>query len=162
VVDLAPARTEEETSEPADASDDMRRLHGRELQILIALSAVSVTACFFDLGSRSLWNDEFHSALIAIHHGTSLWSAVTADGGNMMLYYLLLHVFVALFGSGQLALRVLSALAGAALTPVTFFLGRRMFGSRAAVITAALVAVSPALVVWNQPRVLETAASRFP
>jgi 4-amino-4-deoxy-L-arabinose transferase-like glycosyltransferase len=53
-------------------------------------------------------------------------------------------------------------LAGAALTPVTFFLGRRMFGSRAAVITAALVAVSPALVVWNQPRVLETAASRFP
>jgi uncharacterized membrane protein len=41
----------------------------------------------------------------------------------MMLYYLLLHGFVALFGGGQLALRVPSALAGAGLTPVVFFLG---------------------------------------
>ena len=68
--------------------------------------------------------------LIAVHHGTGLWLAVTADGGSMAIYYLLLHVFVALFGSGQFALRVPSALAGVALTPVMFFLGRRMFGGR--------------------------------
>jgi mannosyltransferase len=117
---------------------------------VIGLSAASAVANFVDLGSRSLWNDELHSALIALHHGATLWSAVTADGGNMMLYYLLLHGFVALFGGGQLALRVPSALAGAGLTPVVFFLGRRMFGLRTAVIATAIVAVSPALVVWNQ------------
>ena len=89
---------------------------------MIGLSAASAVANFVDLGSRSLWNDELHSALIALHHGATLWSAVTADG-NMMLYYLLLHGFVALFGGGQLALRVPSALAGAGLTPVVFFLG---------------------------------------
>ncbi len=116
----------------------------------MALTAASAVANFFDLGSRSLWNDEIHSALIALHHGTSLWSAVTLDGGNMMLYYVLLHTFAVLFGSGQFAVRVPSALAGAGLTPVIFFLGRRMFGLRTAVIAAAIVAVSPALVVWNQ------------
>ena len=109
-----------------------------------------MAANFFDLGSRSLWLDEIHSALLAVHHGTSLWSAITADGGNMLIYYGLLHAFVSVFGDGQFTLRVPSALVGAGLTPVVFLLGRRMFGTRSAVIAAAIVAVSPALVVWNQ------------
>jgi len=117
---------------------------------VIGLTAVSAVTNLVDLGSRSLWNDEIHSALIAAHHGTSLWSAVTADGGNMMLYYLLLHVFVALFGDGQLVLRIPSAAAGIVLTPVVFLFSRRMFGSRTGAISAAIVAVSPALVVWDQ------------
>ncbi|MGO9560146.1 MAG: glycosyltransferase family 39 protein [Acidimicrobiales bacterium] len=121
-----------------------------DLLAALALSAVSAAACLVDLGSRSLWNDELHSALIAVHHGTSLWAAVTVDGGNMVLYYLVLHVFVAIFGSSQFALRLPSALAGASLTPVVFFLSRRMFGSRTAIIAAAIVAVSPPLVIWDQ------------
>ena len=68
----------------------------------------------------------------------------------MLIYYGLLHAFVLVFGDGQFALRVPSALVGAGLTPVVFLLGRRMFGTRSAVIAAAIVAVSPALVVWNQ------------
>ena len=149
---VSPATTQVgyRTSEQADGTEIAGGLSRTELLILIALCATSVAACFFDLGSRSLWNDEFRSALIAVHHGTGLWSAVTADGGSMAVYYLLLHVFVALFGSGQFALRVPSALAGVALTPVMFFLGRRMFGTRTAVIGTAIVVASPALVVWAQ------------
>ncbi len=150
MVDLAATRAAQRASERTAASDDKGRLSRAELLILIVLTAASAVACFVDLGSRSLWNDEFHSALVALHHGTSLWSAATVDGGNMMLYYLLLHVFVSLFGDGQLVLRVPSALAGVALTSIIFFLARRMFGSRTAMIATAIVAVSPALVVGNQ------------
>jgi hypothetical protein len=149
-VDLVPARAAESTSGGDEVPPGAGRLSRSALLLVMGLTAASVAANFFDLGSRSLWNDEIHSALIAAHHGTSLWSAVTADGGNMMLYYVLLRGFVSLFGDGQLALRVSTALAGTGLTPVIFFLGRRMFGLRTAVIAAAIVAVSPALVVWNQ------------
>ncbi len=136
---------------PERAVDSNKRSFSRrDLLTLTALTAVSATACFFDLGSRSLWYDEFISALTAAHHGTNLWSAVTSLGGHMMFYYLLLHVFVSLFGGGQFALRAPSAIAGVALTPVIYLLARRMFGTRAAVIASAIVAVSPALVLWDQ------------
>ena len=138
------------TTGQAQASPGVGRLPGTKVLVVIVLTAVSAVLNLTDLATRSLWNDEIHSALIAFHHGTSLWSAITADGGNMMLYYLLLHCVVELFGGGQLALRVLSALAGVGLTPAVFFLGRRMFGPRTATIATAIVAVSPALAVWNQ------------
>ena len=150
LVDLAPVRRAPTTGEMADGGKEAGGFSRGELPIVIGLTLASMLACLIDLGSRSLWNDELHSALVAVHHGTSLWSAVTADGGNMALYYLLLHLFVSFFGDGQLALRVPSALAGAALTPVVYLLGRRMFGMRTAVFATAIVAVSPALVVWNQ------------
>ena len=138
------------TAGRTDTSIGVGRLSRTELLVVIGLTAASAVVNLVDLASRSLWTDELHSALLAVHHGISLWSAITADGGNMMLYYLLLHCFVALFGGGQLALRVPSALAGVGLTPVIFFLARRMFGSQTAAIATAIVAVSPALVLWNQ------------
>ncbi len=144
------ARSAQTTADPANASLGVGSLSRTELLLVIGLTAASAVVNLVDLASRSLWNDELHSALIAVHHGISLWSAITADGGNMMLYYLLLHCFVALFGGGQLALRVPSALAGVGLTPVIFLLARRMFGSQTAAIATAIVAVSPALVLWNQ------------
>ena len=147
---MVQARAEGATSGRATAPARVGHLSRTELLLLIGLTATSAVVSLLDLGSRSLWNDELHSALIAVHHGISLWSAITVDGGNMMSYYLLLHVFVALFGGGQLALRVPSAAAGVALTPVIFFLSRRMFGLLSATISAAIVAVGPALVVWNQ------------
>jgi mannosyltransferase len=125
-------------------------LSQKEWLVLFALCAVSAAACFMELGTRGLWLDEIGSVLAADHHGMNLWSGVTFNGGDMLLYYVLLHVFVSVFGDGQLAVRIPSALAGVALTPVIFFLSRRMFGSRTAVIATALVAVSPALVVWDQ------------
>lgn len=149
---VSPATTQvgHKTSEQADGTEIGGGLSRAELLILVALCAASAVACFFDLGARSLWNDEVFSALIALHHGTDLWHAVTIDGGNMVIYRLLLRLCVALFGGGQFALRIPSALAGVALTPVMFFLGRRMFGTRTGVVAAAIVAVSPPLVVWAQ------------
>jgi hypothetical protein len=149
-VELVAVRAAGTSKRAREAPLGVGRPSRSELLYVGALTAASVAANFFDLGSRSLWLDEIHSALIAVHHATSLWSAITADGGNMLVYYGLLHGFVSLFGDGQFALRVPSALAGVGLTPVTFFLGRRMFSARTAVIAAAIVAVSPALVVWNQ------------
>jgi mannosyltransferase len=134
----------------ASSAAPSQHLTRHEWLILAGLTIASAAACLFDLGSRSLWNDEFHSVLIALHHGTSLWSAVRADGGNMAVYYLVLHAFSACFGDSQFVLRLPSALSGTATTPVVYFLSRRMFGRSTATIATAIVAVSPALVAWDQ------------
>lgn len=117
--------------------------------MLACLVVASSAAVFADLGTRSLWNDEIHSALIATTH-SNFWSSVTTDGGNMALYYGLLRGMVAVFGNSVFVLRSVSAASAVATTAVVFLISRRMFGTRTAALSGAIVAVSPALVVWNQ------------
>jgi 4-amino-4-deoxy-L-arabinose transferase-like glycosyltransferase len=148
VLEVTAQQGETVTAEPGDRRDGHGHLTRAEWLVLLGLCAGSVVVCFFELGTRSLWLDEIGSILGVDHR--SLWSTFTYNGGNMGLYYLVLHVFVSLFGDGQVAVRVPAALAGVALTPVVFALGRRMFGTRVAVIATAGLVVSPALVVWDQ------------
>ena len=122
----------------------------RELIAVIAATGLALALCLIDLGSRSLWLDEFFSAFTARMSGESVWHAITVDRGNFMGYYALLHVWVLAFGWAPFALRLPSALAQTALVPVVFFLGRRGGGPRVGLVACLLVAVSPPLVVWAQ------------
>jgi len=125
-------------------------LSRRELIAVIVVTGLALALCLIDLGGRSLWLDEFHSAFLARAQGESLWHSITSDGGNMIGYYAFLHAWVLAFGWGPLALRLPSAFAGAALVPVVFLLGRRAGGPRVGLVATLLVAVSPPLVVWAQ------------
>jgi mannosyltransferase len=138
---VAPGRTHLTKSEA---------LPRRELIAVIVVTALALVLCLIDLGSRSLWLDEFYSAFVARSPGQSVWHAITADGGNFMGYYALLHAWVLAFGWTPFVLRLPSALAGAALVPVVFSLGRRAGGSTVGLVACLLVAVSPPLVVWAQ------------
>ena len=62
----------------------------------------------------------------------------------------MLHLFSGLFGTGEVALRLPSALAAAATVPITYALGRELAGRRAGYYAAALVGVSLSLVYWGQ------------
>ena len=116
---------------------------------MIVVTGLALALCLIDLGGRSLWLDEFHSAFLARAQGESLWHSITSDGGNMIGYYAFLHAWVLAFGWGPLALRLPSAFA-AALVPVVFLLGRKAGGPRVGLVATLLVAVSPPLVVWAQ------------
>jgi len=104
----------------------------------------------FDLTARSLWGDEGASIVIASQHGAAFWYAVAHDGGNMLLYYLVLHVVVGLFGSGLVAVRLPSVIAAAACVPAIFLLARRLFEPRVAMMATAVGAASLFLVYWGQ------------
>ena len=54
------------------------------------------------------------------------------------------------FGTGMLALRLPSALAGIATVPVAWGIGQQLAGRRAAIATAALVATNPLFVWYSQ------------
>ncbi|MGA2530565.1 MAG: glycosyltransferase family 39 protein [Acidimicrobiales bacterium] len=112
--------------------------------------AISGAANFVDLGSRSLWLDEFQSAVVAMQRGAALWPALRTDNGNMLFYYALLHVSESVLGPGPFALRALSAVAGMGTTAVVFLLGRRLFSLTVGVIAGLLTALSLPMIVWAQ------------
>ena len=89
-----------------------------------------------------LWLDEALSVNIARLPLGDIPEALRHDG-HPPLYYFLLHVWMDVFGEGDVAVRALSGLWGLALIPLTWFAGRRLGGERVAWIATLLVAVSP-------------------
>ena len=62
--------------------------------------------------------------------------------GHEALYHVLNAVFLALFGPTGLGIRLLSAVLGTLAVPLTYALGRRLFGAAVGLSAAALLAVS--------------------
>jgi 4-amino-4-deoxy-L-arabinose transferase-like glycosyltransferase len=119
------------------------------IAVAVPTAAIAVLA-LFKLGSRSLWLDEGDTFTTASQHGRALWHWMLNDGGNMVAYYLGMHVTVTLFGTSEVVLRLPSALSAVATVPVCFFLLRRLFDVRAAFFGASFVAVSLPFVYWAQ------------
>lgn len=69
---------------------------------------------------------------------------------NMALYFLILRVWIDLFGQSEAALRLPSAFASIATVPVLYCAGRRMFGATAGIVAALLFALAPSSVYYAQ------------
>jgi mannosyltransferase len=117
---------------------------------LIALTALAAALRLPSLGSQSLWLDETLTGGLARGSLGDLFHRVAGQEANPPLFYLLEWVWTRVAGTGEVALRLPSALFGIALVPVAFAIGRRLGGPRAAVALAALVAVHPLLVYYSQ------------
>lgn len=103
------------------------------------------------LGSQSLWYDEAFTPVHVLHAslGATLHS-VSQTENSPPLWYVLEWGFTRVLGSGAVALRLLSALAGLATVPLAWGVGRELAGRRAAIATALLVAVNPLFVWYSQ------------
>jgi mannosyltransferase len=115
-----------------------------------ALLAIALTA--YRVSTRSLWLDEGATVAIASQHGAALWHAIAHDGGNMLLYYVVLHWLIGAFGDGVAILRLPSVLATGATAALVAAIGLRLFDGdrRPAVSAALLTAVGLPLVFWGQ------------
>ncbi|HUY58867.1 MAG TPA: glycosyltransferase family 39 protein [Solirubrobacteraceae bacterium] len=120
------------------------------LPIAIAVAAgAAVTAIGLD--TRSLWLDEGSTFAIASQHGSALRHAVEHDGGNMIAYYLLMHVVIAWFGHAAWVLRLPSVVANAVTGGLVAAIALRLFADRRLAYAAGLLTViSLPLVFWGQ------------
>jgi mannosyltransferase len=75
---------------------------------------------------------------------------VQESESNPPLYYVVAWGWSKVFGNGEVGLRSLSALLGAAAVPVAFLAAREALDERAGLIAAALVAVNPMLIWYSQ------------
>ena len=115
---------------------------------LAALIALSLTVRTSQLGI-GFWIDEGLSVGIADRPLTDIPAALRKDG-SPPLYYMLLHGWMPVFGRGEVATHALSLLLATACIPVSWWLGRKLFGVRAGWIAAVLAATNPFLTHFGQ------------
>jgi len=109
---------------------------------LLLIVALAAALRLHDLTRTSLWLDEGFSTAISSVMGTSFLRGILSDV-HPPLYYILLHLWMALFGDGEWALRALSVAFGVLTVPVLFRTGQLIGGDRLGLVAAALLAASP-------------------
>ena len=115
------------------------------------LTALGVAIRFASLGLQSYHHDEVITAARVIPGSfVHMLREVKASESNPPLYYALAWGWAKLFGTGEVGLRSLSALFGAATVLVAFFAGRELASRRAGLVAAAIVAVNPMLIWYSQ------------
>jgi hypothetical protein len=130
------------TAEPAPA---------RRWWPLLALLALAATLRFATLDLQSLWYDEAFTPTHVLHGGLgATLRAMVHTENTPPLYYILLWLWTRAFGTGAIALRSLSALAGVAMVPVGWAIGRELGSRRIATVLAAIIAVNPLFVWYSQ------------
>jgi mannosyltransferase len=131
---------------------------------LVALTLLAAILRLSTLDLQSFWYDEAFTPVHVLHHG--LWAtlrSVSHTENSPPLWYLIEWVDSRVLGTGEVALRLPSALAGIATVPVAWAIGRELLGPsiedppargsrrrRTAIVCAALVTVNPLFVWYSQ------------
>ncbi len=118
---------------------------GAGMFALLAFSAYLRTRQF----TVGYWTDEGISVSIGAHHLLDIPGLMRQDG-SPPLYYMLLHVWMGVFGSSESATHGLSLLFSLLCIPVALWAGWSLWGERAGWIAAALFALNPFLDVYAQ------------
>ena len=115
---------------------------------LLTLAAFALRLA--QIGFQPLWGDEGWSVYFAAMPLADMLHLTAADI-HPPLYYVLLHGFFALAGTGAIQARLVSVVAGTLLVPVMAALGRRLIPARGGGLAAAAVAAfAPMAVYYSQ------------
>ncbi|MGI8863209.1 MAG: glycosyltransferase family 39 protein [Solirubrobacteraceae bacterium] len=146
---LVPVRTGRASAPRALAAAGALKLEP-EIWFLVGLTLLAAALRLATISSQSYWVDEA-TTVHELHLGLGgLIHALRVNESTPPLYYLLAWGWVKLFGSGEAALRSLSAVAGIALVPIAYGCGRELVSRAAGLVAAALVSVNPFLIWYSQ------------
>ena len=115
------------------------------LVVLTAISAYVRTRYI----TGQFWEDEAITTGIASHSLSAIPGVLRHDG-SPPLFYVLLHVWISIFGPSEAATHALSLLFGLLCIPVGMWAGWSLFGRRAGVYAAILFAFSTFLTAYAQ------------
>jgi uncharacterized membrane protein len=112
--------------------------------------AIGALLRFATLGVQHFWLDEAVTAGLLRLDVNDMLGTIPTTESTPPLYYLVARGWAAVFGTGEVGLRSLSALAGTVTIPVVYATGTTLASRRTGLVAAALTAVSPALVWYSQ------------
>lgn len=131
----------------------LRRLERPEAPYVLLLAGLVATGAALrldNLGAQSLWFDEADVVMQSRAGLGALLGNFVAAGQNGPLYVLFLHAWTAVFGLGEVAARLPSALAGIAAIPLVYLLGRTLHGPKLGLAAAFVMAIAPYQVWYGQ------------
>jgi mannosyltransferase len=127
---------------------------GRSAAVLWALAGLTglgLAVRFASLGVQSYHHDEVITVMRVIPGSFGdMLRVVKNSESNPPLYYVFAWAWAKAFGGGEVGIRSLSALFGAATVPVAFLAAREALSARAGLIAAAIAAVNPMLIWYSQ------------
>ncbi|MBI4301726.1 MAG: glycosyltransferase family 39 protein [Chloroflexi bacterium] len=118
--------------------------------LILALTGLAFALRFYHLAFQSLWLDEAWAIKLASEPLPNLIRKFTETGENGPLYFLLLRLWLAIFGKTEFSLRFFSLLPGVAIVPLIYTTGRSLLNKRAGLIAALLATFSPFLISYSQ------------
>ena len=116
--------------------------------ILVALTALSLFIRTRELNA-GFWIDEGISVGLAHHHWSSIPALLRQDG-SPPAYYMLLGLWIRVFGDSERATHTLSLLFGLACIPLAYAAARSLFDRRTGLVCALLAALNPFLTYYAQ------------
>lgn len=95
------------------------------------------------LDNKGMWLDETFSVWLADHSVVDMLQWIVRVDQHPPLYYLLLHLWIALKGDTPYHVRLLSVLFGTGTIPLIYLIGKRMSGAVVGLAAAVLLTLSP-------------------
>ncbi|MCD6519935.1 MAG: glycosyltransferase family 39 protein [Anaerolineae bacterium] len=127
----------------------MRSARWKELLAFLLILGLALGLRFYRLSAQSLWNDEGTSVALAQRDLATITQNAAHDI-HPPFYYYLLHFWVRLWGTSEVAVRALSALLGTLLVAGLYGWLRSLWSPEEALLAAFLVAVAPFQVYYSQ------------
>jgi mannosyltransferase len=121
---------------------------GAVLIVLMAISAY-VRTRYLSAPVGQFWEDEAITTGIASHSLSAIPGILRHDG-SPPLFYMLLHVWISVFGASESATHALSLLFGLLCIPAGMWAGWSLFGRRAGLYMAVLCAIGTFLTAYAQ------------
>jgi mannosyltransferase len=115
-----------------------------------ALTVVAAALRFATLDRQSFWLDELVTVSLVRQSFGDMVHAIPHSEATPYLYYVVVWPWTRLFGTGEVGIRSLSALAGTATVIAAYGAGASLLSRRVGLLAAALVAVNPFLVWYSQ------------
>ena len=118
--------------------------------VLLGIILIGALLRVYDLGVQSLWTDEAFSVWISNMSLSQIVQTAGAIDQHPPLYYFILHYWITLFGTSEVAVRLPSVLFGVLAIPVIYVLGRRLFKEEVGLLAALILALSVFNIQYSQ------------
>ena len=110
----------------------------------------TAAAGLFEVGGPQLWRDELASWSAASRTLPQLWAMLHNIDAVLGIYYLGLHLWMAVFGQSATAMRLPSVIAMAAAAAMVALIGQRLGGRLAGLASGLIFAVIPSVTRFAQ------------
>jgi mannosyltransferase len=115
----------------------------------LVLVALTAAVSSFHLGGKGLWHDEAFTVAVASSDGDAFWRIVVGPESFAGLYYLIIRLLTPLW-ENESALRAPSVVFGVLTALTLYFMAKRLFSARVAVVSVLLLSVDYFFVRYAQ------------